>query len=47
MAVSADFIEYIYEQVAPAGAIRHKRMFGGCIVYCDEKPALLVCDNTV
>ncbi|WP_348982921.1 transcriptional regulator [Desulfosporosinus sp. FKA] len=29
------------------GAIRYKKMFGEYMVYVNEKPLLLVCDNTV
>ncbi|MDR2926283.1 MAG: TfoX/Sxy family protein [Azoarcus sp.] len=47
MATSLDFVEYIAEQVADCGAVRYKKMFGEYMVYIDEKPILLVCDNTV
>jgi TfoX/Sxy family transcriptional regulator of competence genes len=47
MATSLDFIEYVAGQVADTGAIRYKKMFGEYMVYIDDKPILLVCDNTV
>ena len=47
MATTADFIEYVCGQVEGAGAIRHRKMFGEYMVYVDDKPILLVCDNTV
>jgi len=47
MATSVDFIEYVCEQINGAGIIRHKKMFGEYMVYVDEKPTLLVCDNTI
>lgn len=47
MATSPDFIEYVCEQISGAGAIRYKKMFGEYMVYVEEKPILLVCDNTV
>ena len=52
MATTADFIEYVCAQVESAqiecaGAIRSKKMFGEYMVYVNEKPLLLVCDNTV
>lgn len=47
MATTIDFIEYIYEQIDGVGAIRHKKMFGEYMVYINDKPILLVCDNTV
>ena len=47
MATSLDFVEYVCEQIAGAGVIRHKKMFGEYMVYVNDKPILLVCDNTV
>ncbi len=47
MATSEDFIEFITEQIAGAGEIRSRKMFGEYMVYIDDKPLLLVCDNTV
>ncbi|HOC30563.1 MAG TPA: TfoX/Sxy family protein [Treponemataceae bacterium] len=47
MATSEDFIEFISEQITGAGAIRPRKMFGEYMVYVDDKPLLLVCDNTV
>jgi hypothetical protein len=47
MATGKGFIDFICDQVAAAGAIRQRKMFGEYMVYCDDKPALLVCDNTV
>jgi TfoX/Sxy family transcriptional regulator of competence genes len=47
MSTTADFIEYVCAQVAGAGNVRHKKMFGEYMVYVNEKPVLLVCDNTV
>lgn len=47
MATTLDFIEYIRDQIQGVGAIRHRKMFGEYMVYVNEKPLLLVCDNTV
>jgi TfoX/Sxy family transcriptional regulator of competence genes len=47
MATTADFIEYVSEQIRGAGAVRSKKMFGEYMVYVNEKPILLVCDNIV
>jgi hypothetical protein len=47
MATTRDFIEYVYEQAQDTGAVRYKKMFGEYMVYIDDKPILLVCDNTV
>ncbi|MCL2141118.1 MAG: transcriptional regulator [Dehalococcoidia bacterium] len=47
MATTEDFIQYVCEQIEGAGTIRYKKMFGEYLVYVDERPTLLVCDNTV
>ena len=47
MATTVDFIEYVCGQIAGAGAVRYKKMFGEYMVYVNEKPILLVCDGTV
>jgi len=47
MATTAEFIEFVCAQVAGIGALRYRKMFGEYMVYVEEKPVLLVCDNTV
>ncbi|QDR83417.1 TfoX/Sxy family protein [Sporomusa termitida] len=47
MASTIDFIEYVCDQIAGAGEIRYRKMFGEYMVYVNDKPILLVCDNTV
>jgi TfoX/Sxy family transcriptional regulator of competence genes len=47
MASTPDFIEYVCEQIAGVGEIRYKKMFGEYMVYVNDKPVLLVCDNIV
>lgn len=47
MATSVDYIEFVCEQLAGVGAVRCRKMFGEYMVYVNEKPLLLVCDNTV
>lgn len=45
MATKAAFIEYVREQLAGAGAVSFRRMFGEYAVYLDAKVVALVCDN--
>ncbi len=45
MASSKDFVEYVSEQLAQAGAIRYRQMFGEYGFYCDDKFFAVVCDN--
>jgi len=47
MATTVDYIEFVCEQLAGVGAVRYRKMFGEYMVYVDDKPLLLVCDNTV
>ncbi len=47
MASTLDFVEYVCEQVSSCGQVRYKKMFGEYMVYVDDKPVILVCDNTV
>jgi TfoX/Sxy family transcriptional regulator of competence genes len=45
MASDQSFIEFIVEQMADAGTISFKKMFGEYALYCDGKVIALVCKN--
>ncbi|MGC3981149.1 MAG: TfoX/Sxy family protein [Steroidobacteraceae bacterium] len=45
MASDQSFVDYVCEQVAAAGHISQRKMFGEYAVYCDGKVVALVCDN--
>lgn len=47
MSTSQEFIEFVCEQIQEIGDTRYKKMFGEYMVYINNKPILLVCDNTV
>ena len=47
MATSADYLAFVLEQLPPLWDVRSRKMFGEYMVYLNEKPVLLVCDNTV
>ena len=47
MATSKDYIEFVLEQVKDFGDVTARKMFGEYMVYANEKPVLLVCDNSV
>ncbi len=47
MATSLDYIEFVCEQIHGTYSLRFKKMFGEYMIYVNEKPILLVCDNTV
>jgi len=40
-----EFVNYVCEQMAAAGAISARKMFGEYAIYCDDKFVALVCDN--
>ncbi len=45
MATSLDFINYVCEQLNGIGNITYKKMFGEYMVYLNNKPVIIVCDN--
>lgn len=47
MATSVEYIEFVCEQIQNTGEVRYRKMFGEYMVYVNDKPILLVCDDTV
>ena len=47
MATSKEYIEFVCDHIRGLGDIRYKKMFGEYLMYIDQKPLLMVCDNTV
>ncbi|KUY74842.1 competence protein TfoX [Burkholderia cepacia] len=45
MASSQGTVDFIVEQMAAAGTISARKMFGEYGIYCDGKMAALVCDD--
>ena len=45
MATDPEFMDFLAAQMAGAGAISYRKMFGEYAVYCDGKVVALVCDN--
>jgi len=45
MATSADFADFVTEQLSGAGTITKRKMMGEYVVYCQEKVLALICDN--
>lgn len=44
---TSDYIEFVCGQIRGGYSVRYKKMFGEYMVYVNDKPVLLVCDNTV
>jgi len=47
MASTQGFIEFVTEQIDGIGNTRYRKMFGEYMVYVNDKPILLVCNDTV
>lgn len=49
MATTANYIEFVMDSIGEISGIefRYKKMFGEYCVYANDKPVLLICDNTV
>ena len=45
MASDIEFVDYVVDQIASAGRISYRKMFGEYTLYCDGKVIALVCDN--
>ncbi len=45
MATSMEFLDFVCEQLRGAGVVRSRRMFGDVMVYLNDKPVVLVCDD--
>ncbi|KVP54391.1 competence protein TfoX [Burkholderia ubonensis] len=45
MASSQNTVDFIVEQMAAAGAVSARKMFGEYGIYCDGKMVALVCDD--
>lgn len=46
MATRQEFVEYVCEQLSGIGEIRYRKMFGEYMVYLNDKPVIIVCDDT-
>ncbi len=47
MATSQEYVEFVCDQIRGTGLVRYRKMFGEYMVYVNDKPILLVCDNAV
>ena len=45
MASSPEFVRYICEQLDGLGAVRSRKMFGDYLVYSNDKPIMVICDD--
>ena len=47
MATSKEYIDFVLENIGDFESARARKMFGEYMIYINDKPVLLVCDNTV
>lgn len=45
MATSQDTVDYLLDLLAPLRRVRARKMFGGYVLYKDDKVVALVCDD--
>lgn len=45
MSCSNEFIDFIQDVLSDVGDVRAKKMFGDWMIYVDEKPVVLACDD--
>lgn len=45
MSCREEFVEFLCQQIANAGYVRRRKMFGEYVIYLDEKAVILACDN--
>ncbi|HWJ20014.1 MAG TPA: TfoX/Sxy family protein, partial [Geobacterales bacterium] len=45
MATNQSTVDYIVEQIAGAGAVAGRKMFGEYALFCDGKMVALICDD--
>lgn len=45
MACNIELIEFICSQINDLGIVRYRKMFGEYMIYLNEKPVILVCDD--
>ena len=46
MASDLDYVQYVIDQIKTNGKITYKKMFGEYLIYLNNKPVVMVCDNT-
>lgn len=45
MASRTETVEYICDQIVGCGEVRYRKMFGEFMVYLNDKPIFMICDD--
>jgi TfoX/Sxy family transcriptional regulator of competence genes len=46
MASDIEFVNFVVDQINDVGIVTSKKMFGEYLIYVNQKPIVLICDNT-
>jgi TfoX/Sxy family transcriptional regulator of competence genes len=46
MASDLDYVQYVIDQIKTSGIITYKKMFGEYLIYLNNRPVVMICDNT-
>jgi len=46
MASDLNYVQYVIDQIKINGKLTYKKMFGEYLIYLNNKPVVMVCDNT-
>jgi TfoX/Sxy family transcriptional regulator of competence genes len=46
VASDLDYVQYVIDQIKTNGTITYKKMFGEYLIYLNQKPVVMICDNT-
>ena len=47
MSTSKEYIQFVLDRLDGIDGVTYRKMFGEYLVYIEEKPVLLICDNCV
>jgi TfoX/Sxy family transcriptional regulator of competence genes len=46
MASNLNYVQYVIDQIKTNGTVTYKKMFGEYLIYLNNKPVIMVCDDT-
>lgn len=46
MASDLEYVQYVIDQIRIDGIIKYRKLFGEYLIYLNDKPIIMVCDNT-
>jgi TfoX/Sxy family transcriptional regulator of competence genes len=46
VASDLQYVQYVIDQIKTNGTLTYKKMFGEYLIYLNNKPVVMICDNT-